>query len=108
MAITVTTLPNNRSEDVWGRRRIRLLKVTLDSSYPTGGEAFDPATYGIENAANAIVYIQPRFTAVAALNVYTFDKATNKIVATVMSTGAEVADTTDLSTVVLDVIIIEA
>lgn len=36
-----------RSEDVFGRHKVRLVTVTFDSSYPTGGESFVPADVGL-------------------------------------------------------------
>lgn len=46
MAVTVANV-NARAEDVFGRHKVRLVKVTFDSSYATGGESFTPANVGM-------------------------------------------------------------
>ncbi len=67
------------------------LKVTMDSSYPTGGEilSFSPysAFYGAVSAHPSTV----------ADRSYSWDNILQKLVAIVTSTGAQVANTTDLS-----------
>ena len=35
MAISKTVVPD--SEDIWGKHRVKVFDITLDSSYPTGG-----------------------------------------------------------------------
>lgn len=111
MAITVATgdgVTKGRGNDVWGARRVSIFKVTFDDSYPTGGEAFDPKAFG-HNGKVGTVIIVPRYSSGATGSIDTtflYDYTNKKIVAIVGSTGAEVTDTTDKSTVVLDVYVI--
>lgn len=46
MALTIANV-NAQAEDVFGRHRVRLVTVTFDTSYPTGGESFTPADVGL-------------------------------------------------------------
>jgi hypothetical protein len=104
--LTVSTR-SNRSEDVWGRHNIRTLKVTFDSAYPAGGEAFDVATYGVADPANAIVLCKQR-PATTAAEIYdiNYDPTAKTLLVTVKATGVE-AGAIDLSALVVDVVIIE-
>ncbi len=45
MAITLSRVKD--AEDVWGKHRTVLYDITLDSSYPTGGEAITPREVGL-------------------------------------------------------------
>jgi hypothetical protein len=56
MALTVSNV-DARSEDVFGRHRVRLSKVTFDSSYETGGESFTPADVGLSEFS--AVFVSP-------------------------------------------------
>ena len=67
-----------------------LIKVTFDSSYPTGGETIDLSNY-FSSVLGAVCLP-------GALTYYiVYDVANSKIVAYTRATDAEVADTTDLS-----------
>jgi hypothetical protein len=68
--------------------------VALSSSYTTGGEAVTASTF--DSNATAIVNIICTPSTDGA-NVHSFDVANSKIIATVSSTGAELAATTDIS-----------
>lgn len=111
MAITVATgdgVTKGRGNDVWGARRVSLFKVTLDDSYPTGGEAFDPKQFGHVGKTGTVL-IFPRYSSGATGSIDTtflYDYTNKKIVAVVGNTGAEVANGTDKSTVVLDIIVL--
>ena len=41
MAVAISNI-DSRTEDTWGRQRIRIVEVTFDDSYPTGGESLSP------------------------------------------------------------------
>lgn len=92
MALTVTTA----DENVAGARKTKVVNVTFDSSYPTGGEGFTPASVG---------FVSFTFVDIAPSDgyVYEFDYTNNKIIAYWVDTTtdgapmAQVADTTDLS-----------
>lgn len=47
MALTVDPNVTARTDDIWGRQKVRIATVTFDSSYPTGGESFTPADVGL-------------------------------------------------------------
>jgi hypothetical protein len=59
-----------------------------DNSYPTGGE-----TVSITD----VEYIHAMLTPRAGANEFSYDKANNKVIAYVATTGAEVANAVDLS-----------
>lgn len=117
MAATVAVRPANsaRSNDVFGRSRVRRYRVTLDSSYAAGGEAVDLEF--IDDPADATVIIEQR-QPVDAGYVFVFDEDNEKIVAFWQTDPAdtgganvalvEVDATTDLSGVELNVTVIEA
>jgi len=74
------------------------VKVDLDASYPTGGETIDLSDY--LNTVDHVVGVE---VAGDYKGEYVFGTAnaaaTGKLLMRVMSTGAQVADTTDLSAV---------
>lgn len=110
MALTVTTSSAiGRSDDVWGRRRIGEFKVALDTSYPTGGYAWDPKASGFVGTVERVI-IQARYNGTGATATQTrrfeYDYANKKIVALVTSTGVEVANAADVSGCVLDIVVI--
>lgn len=103
MAITVSA--PTKGADVWGKLRVRVGVVTFDSSYATGGEAITAAQFGLQEiqiiipvprAAGRIV--QPN-AAKTALLVYEDG-------ATVLGTLDEVPNATDLSALVVDVLVV--
>lgn len=98
MALTLSeTVPTIR-----GVQKVRELTVTFDSSYPTGGESFTPADAGFVNFDR--VQVDP-----ADGYVFEYDATNQKIIAYWVDTTtdgapmAEVANTTDLSSVVANV-----
>lgn len=84
------------SRSIIRNKRFVVATVTFDNSYPTGGEPL---------AASALGLASIDFLSLSGTNANTFvwDRANNKIKAFVRTTGAEVANATDLSAVVLDV-----
>lgn len=79
-------------------RKSTVTDVTFDSSYPTGGEAITPADLGMSNVIDATCEVRAKGATVT--NVY-YDRTNAKLVAN--AAAAEVANTTDLSTVVVRV-----
>jgi hypothetical protein len=73
--------------------------ITGDSSYATGGYAVTPASFGM----NSITGIVP--LGVVAGNVAQYDATNAKIRFIVAATGAEVANTTNVATSILPVIV---
>lgn len=133
MAATLEAVPSGdgRSLQFLGSRRIHTVRVTLGSAYPTNGEAVDFRPFGVQDDANAVYIIQQR----APLNAgYTFvyDRTNRKLlvfaaaahthtentnatyvqnattVANAFAADAEVPGGTDLSGVIVDVLIIGA
>lgn len=93
MAVSVTNA--HTGSDIGGSTGARpvCLRVTMDASYPTGGESLG-ATIAPFNAFYGTVQDHP--TTVADRS-YSWDNTTQKLVAIVTSTGAQVANTVDLS-----------
>lgn len=95
MALTVV----RDRRTVWGDRRVTFLNVTFDASYPTGGESLTPAMAGLTE-----------FDAVVQHGVSTHSVVhsgtTNLLLVYLVSTAAEVADTTDLSALTVQLICI--
>ena len=74
-------------------KALRVIDVTGDTSYPTGGTAITPAQLQLSTVD--AVFITPK--TVAADTFATYNPTTGKLVVQVMSTAAEVANTTNLS-----------
>lgn len=95
MAAVVTTLFKDEVE----QRRMHVVTIALDSSYPTGGEALTAAQVGLTRIDHAILGTEDGF-------VFRWDQANSKIMAyyadyDAVADGAliEVPDTTDISSV---------
>lgn len=119
MAVTVSTGTHAGRDglNALAARYTSIVRVTFDSSYPTGGEPFDPKKY--VGFTPAVVLVIPRYSSGAtgaAGRVFEYDHTNKKIVAFQQKDPAaaggadiqlpEVANTTDLSGVVVDVVII--
>lgn len=110
MALTVATTNRNAQAVSLGNLRARLVTVTFDSSYPTGGEAFAPADVGLSEFAFVGVSIDG-----APGYVVAFDYGTNKLMVFGVEQDADAAvtdpldeenATADLSTLVIRVLCI--
>lgn len=75
--------------------------VTFDSSYPTGGEAFTAANFGLNNVVYGTADVKSVGGTVNVANVYV-DRANLKL-KVYDETPAEAANTSDLSTLVVQV-----
>lgn len=53
MAVTLKRVPDG--DDIWGRKRISVYDVTLDTSYPAGGYSIDARDVGLRNIYGANV-----------------------------------------------------
>lgn len=85
------------SEHSFGRLKAKTVTVTLDASYPTGGEAFAASTVGFVSIENVLV-AQPAGYVVS----YDFDNSKFQVYWTGTGDGAaldEVDAATDLSAV---------
>lgn len=77
----------------------RIVDITFDSSYPTGGEPLSAATLGFRK----ILFVNaPR----SGANLFQYDYTNSKLLAYVATTGVEVADTTDLHTLVARIMVV--
>jgi hypothetical protein len=121
MALTVATgdgITKGRSVELWGTRRVSVFRVTLDTSYPSNGYAFDPKAFGHQGKV-ADVLIFPRFSSGAtgaAGRIFQYDHTNKKILAFQQKDPAaaggadiqlpEVGNATSLAAVVLTVLVL--
>lgn len=96
-----TAVVGDNSYNVVGNRKVTVTDVTFDSSYPTGGEPVTPSDLRLNYVDHATCNIVGVGGTVNVTNAY-YDKTNQKIVA-VDETPAEVASTSDLSTLVVRV-----
>lgn len=115
MAATVTKAPAGvgRGDDVWGMQRVHTLRITFDNSYPTGGEVLGLTSLGVANRQNARYFMQQRAPLTLGYH-FVYDRANDKLVVFWYNGAAagaeafpEVANATDLSAVVVDMLVIE-
>jgi hypothetical protein len=85
----------------FGNKRVRVYDVTFDSSYPTGGEPLAASDVGLRKIDWAFCNVKAVGGTVNVANVY-FDRANNKL-KVYDETPAEAANTSDLSTLVVQV-----
>lgn len=96
MALTVARADRT---NVYGNRRVTTSTVTFDASYPTGGESLTPAQVGLKKISRAhTVITTPGGSVVSA----PYDITNSKLKA--LTATAEVADTTSLSTLVVQLV----
>lgn len=98
MAISAASVDSN----VFGSRRVTVTDVTLDSSYPTGGEAITAAQLGLNTVLFAICNVKAVGGTVNVANAY-YDSANAKI-KVYDETPAEAANAADLSSLVVRVL----
>lgn len=101
MAISAPTFIQPLANDHTNVGKIVVVDVTLDSSYPTGGESFDPHQLGLSEVwFTSVVQTAPLTTSW----IFRYNIATSKILAYCQSDSdndqplEEVPNTTDLST----------
>lgn len=110
MATTVSTVTKGRANEVWGGRHVLMLRFTFDDSYPTGGEALDLKQYGAQGEVQAVFIAQ--HAPVNAGYVVQYDKTNEKLVVYWTSNTTdgeplvEVTNATNLSTLVVDLLVI--
>jgi hypothetical protein len=114
MAVTLAKAPSGsgRGEDVWGRRNVHLFQVTFDGSYPTGGEVLGLSAAGVADKSNARYFFSQRAPLTGGYQ-FVYDRANDKLLVFWVDTTtdgaalAQVADTTDLSALIVDILVIE-
>lgn len=100
-----TTETKGRTLEVFGTRRVGLFQLTLSSSYSTGGEAFDPRSFGFDKPV-AAVFLTVHSVAASVTRRFEYDYANKKVIGFVTSTGVEIAAGQNLSTILVDVLVI--
>ena len=102
MALTVST---NRTDTVGRYTKYKTGTITFDSSYPTNGEALTASSVGLSSKVE-FISVSP-----AAGLVFEYDYSDSKLKAiwpttdaTAPAAGEEVANATDLSTVICNFI----
>lgn len=108
MAVSFVRSP--RGYDVIGRRQVHVGKLTLDTSYPTGGYLLTTTILKVRNARAIEGVIVSGGNAAAAPRKFSWDSVNQKLMA--HQTGAalsgvfsETANAVDLSAVILDLTI---
>jgi hypothetical protein len=97
-----------RIRDVFGAHEVLTAKVTLTSSAPVGGFSWDPKTFGFEGTVGA-VYITPHILVANAAKMrylYFYDYVNKKIVPADITDAFDDGNGDDLSTVILDILVI--
>lgn len=107
MAITISNKNPNAGDERLGFRKLHFAQVTFDSSYPTGGEAFDPVQFGLTEAPTQVIPTSRKLNCTEGVLDVRYDYTNKKLMVFCAATGLEIADTTNLSSMVVDLIIIE-
>jgi hypothetical protein len=98
-----------RNHDIWGTREVGLYRVTLTNSAPAGGFTFDPKTFGFQGIVAAVFISSHLLVAnFASLSRYSFkyDFVGKKIVPVDATDANDDATGDDLSSIILDVLVI--
>ena len=98
--ISLTEVP---ATTVFGNKRVSVAEVTLDSSYPTGGESITATQLGLKSVDFAITTVKSATG--AGVNVATayYDNSTSKVLV-YDETPAQAASEADLSNVVVQIV----
>lgn len=100
MAISIS----NEDRTVMGDRVVIFATVTLDNSYPTGGEAIANTDFSGLNQIDFLQLSNPSIDDEAITSCY-WDRANSKIIV-VDAAGAQEGNATDLSSTTIDVMVI--
>lgn len=100
MALSAASPAGISNNEVVGRQRQTKTAVTFDSSYPTGGEALSASLLGL-NVINTIISVGISTPAGSVTSVV-HDSTNGKLIAN--TAAAQVANTTDLSALVVHVV----
>lgn len=111
---TVTPAPvgQGREDDVFGRRRVRMLRITMSNSYATGGEVLGLLSLGVKDPQNAQYFFQQRAPLTGGYECV-YDRVNDKLLvfwdgAGPAAAAPQVTNATDLSAVIFDCFVIEA
>lgn len=100
-----TAQVSGRQLDVWGARRVGLFRVANTGTYAGGGIDFDPRSYGFDYPVGTVI-VNERYVAASATRHWRYDYVNKKLIGHVTSTGVEIANGQDVSTIVFDVIVV--
>lgn len=95
-----------RQLDVFGARRVGLYRVANTGTYAAGGIAFDPRADGGFDMPVAAVFLAEREVAASVTRHWKYDHVNKKIIGFVTSTGVEIANGQDVTTIVFDVLVV--
>ena len=106
-------IPTGRFRDVWGAHEVLLAKVTLTSSYVAGGYSWDPKTFGFEGVPGAVFItghqtvanFQSATTGLGLRYSFSYDYV-NKKIAAFDRTDSDDPAGDDLSTIILDILVV--
>lgn len=99
-----TTKTEGRALDAFGARRVGLFRVSNTGTYAAGGIAFDPVADGGFDRPVATVFVTERYVAASDTRHWKYDFVNKKIIGFVTSTGSQIANGQDVSTIVFDVL----
>ncbi|MGH7744114.1 MAG: hypothetical protein ACREQ5_04745 [Candidatus Dormibacteria bacterium] len=107
MAISIAASPANfltssLSPQSFGTDKVFLASISCDASYPTGGYSVNPYLFGLNLIKFIIV---PAALVPGGVVAYLIWNETTNLLQAFNQTGAEIANTTDLHTVIVSVII---
>lgn len=85
-------------------RRAGFFRVANTGTYAAGGISFDPRAFGFDYPV-AAVWLSERYVAASDTRHWKYDYVNAKIKGFVTSTGAEIANGQDVSTIVFDALV---
>lgn len=107
MAVTVAAPSQNPGLGSAGSRRVAVKDVTFDSSYPTGGESIAAVDFGLTRIAFGTATVKTATVAAGGTvaSVAVIPQSDGSALLKCSSTTAEIANATDLSALVVTVVI---
>lgn len=99
-----TAQTTGRTLDDFGARRVGLFRVTNAGTYAAGGIDFDPRSFGFDMPV-ATIFLSEREVAASVTRHWKYDYVNKKIIGFVTSTGVEIANGQDVSTIVFDALV---
>lgn len=113
MAATINDIPGGNAavaakgtlkKHVPGNQYEKWCRVTADVSYPTGGYALTPGTFGFAVQINRLFIANQWPGIVTTGNIWFWNTVTQKLMLIVAATGVELANATDVHDAFCDVV----